>query len=305
MPAGAAQLEARQLAPRRGRLRQDSRLHETAPPPSERTAMAKDIPAAVREICLSFPEAEEYLSHGSPNFRVRGKTFASYVVNHHGDGRVALWLCSPPGAQAQYVRDEPEFFFVPPYVGPRGWLGMELDKGLSWQRVAALAREAYEKVAPAALTKQIGRTIAITPPKAALSAEERDPLNTPAAQRLIQPLRDYCLSLPDVQEEPRFGSPSWRAGKRTFATLWRYGDALHFLFWVGVEQQSLYTADPRFSIPPYMGHNGWIALRIGGKPNWREIRSLALHSYRHFALRRMLARLDAGGWAEQRSARIP
>jgi hypothetical protein len=51
-----------------------------------------DIHQAVRDVCLWLPEAEEFLSHGSPNFRVRGKTFASYVVNHHGDGRVALWL---------------------------------------------------------------------------------------------------------------------------------------------------------------------------------------------------------------------
>src|ERR1700738_794349 len=65
--------------------------------------MAKDINEAVREVCLSFPEAEEFLSHGSPNFRVRGKTFASFVVNHHGDGRVALWLNVPPGAQESHV----------------------------------------------------------------------------------------------------------------------------------------------------------------------------------------------------------
>ena len=52
--------------------------------------MTKDISQAVREVCLSFPETEEFVSHGSPNFRVRkGKIFATYVVNHHGDGRIA------------------------------------------------------------------------------------------------------------------------------------------------------------------------------------------------------------------------
>ncbi|MCQ4166137.1 MmcQ/YjbR family DNA-binding protein [Tahibacter harae] len=254
--------------------------------------MANDIAAAVREICLSFPEAEEYLSHGSPNFRVRGKTFASYLVNHHGDGRVALWLGAPSGAQEQWVGMQPEIFFVPPYVGHRGWLGVELDKGLDWKQVAALVREAYEKAAPAALAAKLGKTIVIRPPKAALKPEERDPLLAPAVQKLLQPLREYCLSLPETAEEPRFGSPSWRVGKRTFATAWRYDEALCFGFWVGVEQQGLYTGDARFFIPPYMGHNGWIALRVGAKPNWKEIRSLALHSYRHFALKRMLAQLD-------------
>ena len=66
--------------------------------------MTKDISQAVREVCLSFPETEEFVSHGSPNFRVRkGKIFATYVVNHHGDGRIALWLNAPDGAQAHYV----------------------------------------------------------------------------------------------------------------------------------------------------------------------------------------------------------
>lgn len=105
--------------------------------------MAKDINQAVREVCLSLPETEEYLSHGSPNFRVlKGKTFATYVVNHHGDGRIALWLNAPEGAQAHYVGAEPRHFFVPPYVGPSGWLGVNLDTGVSWKRIAALVREA-------------------------------------------------------------------------------------------------------------------------------------------------------------------
>src|SRR6185295_7652846 len=80
---------------------------------------AKDINQAVREVCLWFPESAEVLSHGSPDFRVRGKTFATYVVNHHGDGRVALWLNAPAGAQELYTKEEPKHFFVPPYVGPR------------------------------------------------------------------------------------------------------------------------------------------------------------------------------------------
>ena len=116
--------------------------------------MAKGISAAVREVCLWLPEAEEFLSHGSPNFRVRGKTFAAYVINHHGDGRIALWLNAPAGAQELYVNEEPKHFFVPPYVGPRGWLGVHLDKGIAWKRIAKLVREAYEKVAPKALSHE-------------------------------------------------------------------------------------------------------------------------------------------------------
>ena len=85
----------------------------------------------VREIMAALPEVEEFVSHGLPTFRVRGrKVFATYTINHHGDGRVALNLMAPPGAQAAFVKMRPQVYFVPPYVGPGGWLGIELTQGL-------------------------------------------------------------------------------------------------------------------------------------------------------------------------------
>ncbi|MBX3695346.1 MAG: MmcQ/YjbR family DNA-binding protein [Steroidobacteraceae bacterium] len=253
--------------------------------------MARDIASAVREICLSFPQAEQFLSHGSPNFRVRGKTFASYIVNHHGDGRIALWLNSPAGAQDFHTRDEPRYFFVPPYVGPRGWLGVQLDKGLAWPRVAALVRDAYVKVAPKSLTAQLGRTIEITPPTRVPDASARNPLLAPAARRTIDRLRALCLALPEVVEGEQFGHPVWRAGKRSFAAAYDHGRGLRFAFWVGVDRQGLLATDERYSIPMYLGHVGWIELDVLKGCVERELRALALDSYRHFALKRMLAAL--------------
>jgi len=257
--------------------------------------MAKDINAAVREVCLCLPEAEEYLSHGSPNFRVRGKkgkTFATYVVNHHGDGRIALWLNAPSGAQQLYVQAEPKHYFVPPYVGPSGWLGVNLDKGISWKRVAQHVREAYEKVAPPALSKAIGKTIVIKPPTKKLAPEQIDPLAGKRAQAVLKELRKICFALPETSEEKQFGMPVWKAGKKTFVCAYSYKkDKLQLSFWVGIERQSLYTQDKRYEIPPYMGHNGWIALDVTKSCNWKEVRSLAIFSYRHFALKRMLDRL--------------
>ncbi|MBM0104809.1 MmcQ/YjbR family DNA-binding protein [Steroidobacter sp. S1-65] len=260
-------------------------------------AKNKDISQAVREICLWFPETEEVMSHGSPDFRVKGKTFATYAINHHGDGRVALWLNAPRGAQAHYVQEEPKHFFVPPYVGPRGWLGVNLDKGISWKAVARLVREAYEKVAPPALTRSLGKTIEITPPTAKLKPEDIDPLQSKRAQTVLEELRAICLSLPETSESKQFGNPVWRAGKKVFAQAYCYRSDLKLTlaFWVGVDQQALLIRDQHFSIPPYIGHNGWIALDVTKDANWREIRSLALFSYRHFALARMLKVLDAGG----------
>jgi predicted DNA-binding protein (MmcQ/YjbR family) len=253
--------------------------------------MAKDISAAVREVCLSFPEAQEVLSHGSPNFRVRGKTFATYVINHHGDRRVALWLNVPEGAQRLYTQAEPQHFFVPPYVGPHGWLGVLLDQGASWTRIAKLVREAYEKVAPATLSAGIGRTIEIKPPTTTLAATEIDPLRTRRAQTVLKSIRKVCLGMPETSEGLQFGKPVWRAGKKTFAMIYHDEQRLTLSFWVGVERQGMLARAERFRIPAYFGHNGWIALDVTDECDWDEVSELAEMSYRHFALKRMLAAL--------------
>ncbi len=254
--------------------------------------MARDISQAVRDACLWLPQAEEFMSHGAPNFRVRGKTFATYAVNHHGDGRVALWLNAPAGAQQHHLAAEPRHFFIPPYVGPRGWLGVILDRGIDWRTVAGLVREAYEKVAPKDLRARIGKTPTIKPPAKALSASEIDPFKAPRAVAVLSKLRKVCLSYPETREGSQFGHPVWMAGKKTFAIARYAGKRLTLCFWIGVEQQGMLTADPRYEIPPYFGHNGWIALDVTQHCDWREVRGLALQSYRHFALKRMLRTLN-------------
>jgi hypothetical protein len=257
--------------------------------------MPRDISRVVREVCLWLPQTEEVIAHGQPDFRVNGKTFATYVVNHHGDGRIALWLNAPDGAQQWHVKQDPKHFFVPPYVGPRGWLGVNLDKGIAWQTVAKLVREAYEKVAPAALAKSIGKTIAIKPPAITLQPEDFDPMQSTRAKAVLKELRKICLAFPETSEAKQFGFPVWRAGKKVFAQAYCYrGEGkLQLGFWVGVDQQALLIRDKGFSIPAYTGHNGWIALDVSRTANWQEIQSLALFSYRHFALARMLKALDA------------
>jgi len=253
--------------------------------------VARGIDQAVREACLWLPEAQEFLSHGSPNFRVRGKTFATYVVNHHGDGRVALWLNAPPGSQELHVRAEPEHFFVPPYVGPRGWLGVVLDGGIDWNRVAALVREGYEKVAPPQLRGGIGKTPRLKAPVKGLAPHQIDPFKSPRALGVLKKLRTICLRYPESSAGSQFGSPTWRAGKKTFAIARYAADRLTLCFWVGVDQQGLLTADSRYQVPTYFGHNGWIALDVTSTCDWDEVASLARDSYRHFALKRMLQEL--------------
>jgi len=253
--------------------------------------MAKDISQAVREVLMSFPETEEVVSHGSPTFKVRGRTFATYTINHHGDGRVALNLDAPPGAQQLYTEMEPEYYFVPPYTGPKGWLGIKLDKGLEWKTVAARAREAYDKAAPPELAASAGLTIKITPPDRAFRPEEIDPFKGKRAQKVLAQLEGLAASLPEASAGTQFGNPVWKAGKKTFVSTHYYTGHIQLSFWVGTDQQTFLTQDPRYRIPAYTGHNGWINLDVEDQADWQEIEHLLLGSYRHFALKRMLKAL--------------
>ena len=99
--------------------------------------------ARARKIALALPDATEKLSHGEPAFFVRGRMFMTVDNNHHGSGHVALWLNAPPGAQDSLVGADPKHFFVPPYVGKGGWLGVRLDSGLAWPVIADLVAQAH------------------------------------------------------------------------------------------------------------------------------------------------------------------
>ena len=86
--------------------------------------MPDDPRTRLRAICLALPEAEERETWGDPTWRVRDRIFA---MEKRGDGRISVWLKAPPGAQDVLVTADPARFFVPPYVGHRGWIGVRLD----------------------------------------------------------------------------------------------------------------------------------------------------------------------------------
>jgi hypothetical protein len=120
----------------------------TSPAERERTL------ARIRKLCLALPETSERLSHGAPTFFVRvKKAFLMVLTNHHGDGRFAIWCAAPEGLQAMLVEADAERFFVPPYVGHRGWLGVHLDRGLDWDELAGIVEDAYADVAPPKLVE--------------------------------------------------------------------------------------------------------------------------------------------------------
>jgi hypothetical protein len=104
--------------------------------------------ARLRELCFSLPEVTEKEAWGEPTFRVRDKMFAMFTDNHHGDGRIALWCKAPLGMQEILVDADPERFYRPPYVGPKGWIGIRLDAEVDWQEVRSLLAEAWRMTAP-------------------------------------------------------------------------------------------------------------------------------------------------------------
>ena len=82
----------------------------------------------LRRMCATLPETTEKLSHGEPTFFVRKRVYAMFDNNHHGDGHVAVWIPAAPGVQETLIATRPRIFFRPPYVGVRGWVGIELDR---------------------------------------------------------------------------------------------------------------------------------------------------------------------------------
>ena len=86
----------------------------------------------LRKLCLALPETTEKVAWNRPTFRVRDKMFGLFADNFHDDGRVALWCSSPRDVRDILVEFDPDRFFVPPYFGPRGWLGVYLDGKLDW-----------------------------------------------------------------------------------------------------------------------------------------------------------------------------
>ncbi|MEP7064894.1 MAG: MmcQ/YjbR family DNA-binding protein [Gemmatimonadota bacterium] len=104
----------------------------------------------LRALCLAFPDAHEVEAWGEPTFRVKNKIFAMYAASetHHGAGRPCVWVKSTHLIQDMLIREDADRYFAPPYVGPKGWVGIRLDKHPSWTTVEELIRDAFLLTAP-------------------------------------------------------------------------------------------------------------------------------------------------------------
>jgi phosphoribosylglycinamide formyltransferase-1/phosphoribosylamine--glycine ligase/phosphoribosylglycinamide formyltransferase/phosphoribosylformylglycinamidine cyclo-ligase len=116
--------------------------------------------AKVRALCMALPEAAEKVSHGAPTFHIeKGKVFAYFSHNHHGDDRTAVQVkTSGREEQAMLVEMDPDHYYVPSYTGPAGWIGMRLDTGdTDWDHIGDRIATSWELVAPRRLLEAGGR----------------------------------------------------------------------------------------------------------------------------------------------------
>ncbi len=107
--------------------------------------MGDDVTARLRAICLDLPDAQEKEAWGDPTWRIRNRIFA---MEKRGDGRISVWCKAAEGGQDVLVSAAPERFFVPPYVGHKGWVGARLDASPDWEEVTAVIRQSYRLIAP-------------------------------------------------------------------------------------------------------------------------------------------------------------
>jgi hypothetical protein len=108
----------------------------------------------VRRICSGLPEITERLSHGEPTFFVNNRVFVMFANNHHNDGHIAVWLPVPSGFQTALLETDSATYFKPPYVGTRGWIGIELDR-INDKDLTFHIQTAWELVAPKRLLSQV------------------------------------------------------------------------------------------------------------------------------------------------------
>jgi len=127
----------------------------------------KEDPRLTRltKICLALPEAgREILGGRHAGFTVRKKTFCYFLDDHHGDGIVGINCKVLPGDNTALIAADPKKFYMPAYVGNRGWVGLRLDTGkVDWEEVAELVTHSYRLIAPKRLAASIATSVASPP----------------------------------------------------------------------------------------------------------------------------------------------
>jgi phosphoribosylglycinamide formyltransferase-1 len=107
-------------------------------------------------LALALPETQRKIYGSHAQFLVRKKTFAYFLNNHHGDGIVAVTCKVLPGENTALARAQPKRYYLPAYIGPRGWVALRLDVGkIDWEEVRELLLASYLLTAPKRLAARV------------------------------------------------------------------------------------------------------------------------------------------------------
>ncbi|MGO8994484.1 MAG: MmcQ/YjbR family DNA-binding protein [Polyangiaceae bacterium] len=251
----------------------------------------------VRAICYGFPGVEEKLSHGAPSFFVRGKMFLGFVDDHHADGRLAVWCKCTFDRQRALVAAAPDRYFVPPYVGVKGWLGARLDRPTTdWVELAIIVEEGWLSLAPPKLARGEGvKPGPRPPPPPRVTTDEK------TARESLERLTKICLALPETTRERESSHASFLVAEKTFVYFLdnHHGDGMIVACVRNDkgENAKLVKKDPRrYCSPAYIGPRGWLGVRLDApRVDWKEIAARVTQSYRAVAPKKILAAHAARG----------
>jgi hypothetical protein len=262
--------------------------------------------ARVREICLRFPLTDEKLSHGAPSFHVRGKMFLIFVDDHHDDGLLAVWCKSTLEDQRRLVRSNPTRFFVPPYVGVKGWVGVIVAAKLAdWIELSILVENAWASVAPPRALRDGQISVGKPPP-----ASARVTTDPAIAHEALERLTAICLALPEATCQRKSRHATYQVRKKTFAYFLdnHHGDGFIAACVKGDprEHERLVAAEPkRFFLPAYIGTRGYIGIRLDlPRVDWNAVVERVSAAYRRAAPKGLVAKVPAPGTASGSRAKV-
>jgi hypothetical protein len=226
----------------------------------------------VRAICMGFLAVEEKLSHGAPSFHVRGRMILNFVDDHHADGRLAVWCKATHEDQRRLVAEDPVHYFVPPYVGVCGWIGVRLDRpGTDWIALSILVEQGWTAVAPARIRD--GKWV---PTKAPPPPPVRKVTDAKVARDALARVTKVCVALPDVTCDREGQHATFRVKKKAFAYFLdnHHGDGIVSIAVKMPKAQAAALAkkDARFYLPAYIGGMGYVGVRLDlPRVDWTDV----------------------------------
>jgi hypothetical protein len=233
--------------------------------------------------CLRFAGADEKLSHGAPSFHVRGKMFLMFVDNHHDDGRLAVWCKSTLEEQRRLVLANPARFFIPPYVGVKGWVGVIVDPDKAdWIELSILVEHAWASVAPARVQREAPRAAG----EGLRSPSPRRTTDAATARAAFERVTSICTALPGATCERDGRHATYRFGKKAFAYFLdnHHGDGFIAVCVRGDRraQSRTIAAEPKkYFSPAYIGPRGYLGIRVDARRvDWRDVAERIAAAYR-------------------------